>query len=384
MSAVLNSVRELVPELRKNGFEADESRWIPQRNIDMLDQAGVFSMSVPKRFGGLDLPLSEQIDVLTEIARGCGSTSWVSVSWVSSAWMTTLYSDAAQEEIFAGGSVRVSGGFTPTASAKPVPGGYQLNGSWRFNTGCRGAHWDLVAAIVERSDGTEDEVFAMVPMDQLTIADDWHVSAASGTGSSTTTATDVFVPSHRVVTAEQALLYGEPTRTPTAPGRGYSLISYVVAESVAAYIGMAKGALEVFLTRLPGKSLAYTVWTEQREHPLTQHKVALAANKISAAETLSASYVELLQCRADEGKHPTWEEKAAVRGQAGMAILLVKEAIELLQTIAGASALSKLSAFQRYHRDLLGLSTHGLMSPDMSLEVHGRVLVGLDPQSSFL
>ena len=92
----------------------------------------------------------------------------------------------------------------------------------------------------------------------------------------------------------------------------------------------------------------------------------------------------MLQRRADAGEEPTWAEKAAVRGQAGTAIQLVKEAVQDLHTIAGASALSKFAPFQRFHRDLLGLTTHGLMSPDMSLEVHGRVLVGLDPDTPFL
>ncbi|WP_433262083.1 acyl-CoA dehydrogenase family protein [Actinosynnema sp. CS-041913] len=384
MSEVLDAVRDIVPRLRENGLEAEERRWIPDENVDLLDKAGVFGMAVPRRFGGTDVPLAEQIAVLTEVARGCGSTGWTAVAWVSSAWMATLYPDQAQEEIFAGGSVRISGGFTPTAKATPTDGGYLLDGSWRFNTGCRGAHWDLLAAIVERPDGTEEEVFAMVPMSELSIADDWHVTGASGTGSSTTTAKGVFVPAHRVVTGEEALLDGAPGRTPTVSGRGYSLISYVVAESVAAYIGMAKASLELFLERLPGRGLAYTSWTDQRQHPLTQHRVALAANKITAAETLSAAYVDLLQRRADAGEPPTWEEKAAVRGQAGTAIQLVKEAVQDLQTIAGASALGKHAAFQRFHRDLLGLTTHGLMSPDMSLEVHGRVLVGLDPDTPFL
>ncbi|TCB95502.1 acyl-CoA dehydrogenase [Micromonospora zingiberis] len=384
MSEVLDAVRNIVPRLRENGLESEERRWILDENTELLDKAGVFRLAVPKRFGGLDVPLPEQVAVLTEIARGCGSTAWAAVAWVSTAWMATLYPDQTQEEIFAGGSVRISGGFTPTATAVPTDGGYLLNGSWRFNSGCRGAHWDLLAAILEQPDGTETEVFAMVPMSDLSIADDWHVTAAAATGSSTTTARDLFVPAHRVVTGEEALTTGAPGRTPTAPGRSYSLISYVVAESAAAYIGMAQAALELFLERLPGRGLAYTSWTDQRQHPLTQHRVALAANKIAAAEALSAAYVDMLQRRADAGEEPTLAEKAAVRGQAGTAIQLVKEAVQDLHTIAGASALSKFAPFQRFHRDLLGLTTHGLMSPDMSLEVHGRVLVGLDPETPFL
>ncbi|WP_367044701.1 acyl-CoA dehydrogenase family protein [Streptomyces sp. Je 1-332] len=382
---VLKAVRDIVPKLRENGLESEDQRWILQENIDLLEEAGVFRMAVPQRFGGLDLPLADQYEVLTEISRGCGSTGWAAVAWVSSAWMASLYPDKAQEEIFEGGSVRISGGFTPTAKMVPAPGGYVLNGSWRFNSGCRGAHWDLLAAELEHPDGTVEEVFAIVPMSELTIADDWHVSAAAATGSSTTTATDVFVPEHRVATSEEAVLGTTGRRSNTgATGRNYGLISFVVVESVAAYIGMAKAAYEVFVEQLNGRGIAYSNWTDQREHPLTQLQVATAANKIAAAEALTTNFLPVLQQRADDGEQPSWEEKAAVRGQAGIAIQLVKEAVEALHSVSGGSALARKSPFQRFYRDLEGLSRHGLMAPNMGLEVHGRVLLGLDPDSLFL
>lgn len=382
-ATVLESVTAIVPQLRQNGAASEENRWIVQENVDLLEKAGVFRMAVPRRYGGLDRPLTEQVEVLTEISRGCGSTGWAAVAWVSTAWMATLYPDVVQDEVFANGTVRISGGFTPTATARPVDGGYRLDGSWRFNTGCRAADWDLVAVMVEHPDGSEEEAFALVRMSDLSIADDWYVSAAAATGSSTTTATDLFVPSSHVVTGEAALT-GQTTGTAQEQGRGYGLITYVVACSVAAYIGMAQAALELFLERLPGRGLAYTTWEDQRQHPLTQHRVATAANKITAAERLSAGYLALMQQRANENEHPTDAEKAEVRGQAGYAVQLAKEAVEDLQTVAGASALSKRASFGRFHRDLLGLSLHGLMSPDMSLEVHGRTLVGLDPETPFL
>ncbi|MEV4874881.1 acyl-CoA dehydrogenase family protein [Streptomyces cyaneofuscatus] len=382
---VLKSVREIVPRLRANGLESENRRWIVQENIDLLEAAGVFRIAVPKRFGGLDLSLKEQVEILTEISRGCGSTGWVSVAWVSSAWMATLYPLKAQEEIFEGGSVRISGGFTPTAKMTATEGGYLLTGAWRFNSGVRGAHWDLLAAELEHPDGTVEEVFAMVPVEQLAIADDWHVSAASATGSSTSSATDLFVPAHRVVTSEEAVLGTSGGSSVTgSEGRDYGLISYVVAESVAAYIGMARGAYEEFTAGVNGKPLAYSSVTDQAQHPLTQIQVALAHGKIEAAQALSDTYLTLLQERADAGEQPTWDEKAEVRGKAGVAILLTKEALEALHSISGAGALSRKAHFQRFYRDLQGLSRHGLMAPNMGLEVHGRTLLGLDPDSLYL
>ncbi|MER6195728.1 acyl-CoA dehydrogenase family protein [Streptomyces cyaneofuscatus] len=384
-TAVLEAVTDAVPTLRDNGREAEDRRWLPDANIELLDKAGVFAMAVPARFGGLDLPLADQVAVLQETARGCGSTGWTAATWVSTTWMITLYPDQAQQEVFARGSVRVSGGFTPSGTLTPTEGGYLLNGSWRFNTGCRAADWDMLAALLEHPDGTVELFYALVPLQDLDIADDWHVSAAAGTGSSTTTATDVFVPAHRVADGEAATegTLGDRWNA-GATGRNYGLIGFVLAEGTAVYTGMAQAAYELFVERLPGKPISYTNWEDQSGHPLTQITVATAENKITAARALTTQVVELLQRRADAGEQPTVEERATVHGRCGYAIQLAREAVEALHHLSGASALARGAHFQRFHRDLAGLSLHGMMTPPTNLEVHGRVLLGLDPNTPVL
>lgn len=384
-TSVLGAVRDIVPKLRHNGLEAENRRWIPDENIDLLDKAGVFQIAVPRRFGGLDLPLADQFEVLAEIARGCGSTGWVSMVWVSTTWLTTLFPDKAQEEVFGAGSVRISGGFTPGGTLVSSEKGYLLNGSWRFNTGCQGADWNITAAILEGPDGPVGEAVAIVPMTDLSIADDWHVSAASATGSATSTAKDLFVPAYRVVDAEEAVLGTTGDRSNVgATGRNYGLYGFVMAEAVASYVGIARGAFELFLERIPGRGIAYTSWSDQSQHPLTQIQVATAANKIAAAEALAAGFMRLLQERADAGEQPTWKEKATLRGQCAYAIQLAKEAVEVLYTASGASVIQRNVPFQRFHRDIQGLSLHGFMNLNTNLEVHGRVLLGLDPATPFL
>ncbi|MFF5428079.1 MULTISPECIES: acyl-CoA dehydrogenase family protein [unclassified Streptomyces] len=383
--SVLQAVREFVPRLRENGLEAETRGWIPDENIELLEKAGVFRIAVPKRFGGLDLPVAEQAAIVAEIGRGCGSTGWVTCAWVSSGWIATQYPDKAQEEIFADGSVRISGGFTPTGTAVETEGGYLLNGTWRFNTGIKGADWNIYAAMLKRPGQEDAEVFAIVPASEVSVADDWDVTAAAGTGSSTTSVKDLFVPAHRVVDGIEVIegLVGDRSNT-GANGRNYGLTAYVMALSVPVYIGLARAALEVFLERLPGKGIAYTHWAEQREHPYTQIKVAVAANKITAAEGLAAGWLRLMQSGADAGEQLTVEQKATMRGQFGYAVQLAKEAVQELHDISGASIIARTAPFQRIKRDIEGLYLHGLMTPVGSLEAHGRVLVGLDPNTDYL
>ncbi|MFJ8844682.1 acyl-CoA dehydrogenase family protein [Streptomyces cyaneofuscatus] len=385
VESVLKAVRDIVPTLRKNGEEADNQRWIPEENIELLEKAGVFRIATPRRFGGLDLSLPEQARVLQEIGRGCGSTGWLGMVWVSSAGLATLYPDQAQEEVFAGGSVRISGGFAPTGTLTPTEGGYLLNGTWKFNSGSRAADWNISAAILERPDGSHEEAVAIVPLSEYSLADDWYTSAAMGTGSVTSTAKDVFVPEHRVISYEHAIFNTTPGRTAeVTPGRAYGLFTYVMAECAAAYLGLARGALELFLERIPGRGITYTNWTDQTQHPLTQIDVASAANRISAGEGLLKQVVEVLQRRADAGEQPTIQEKADVRGQTAFAVQLAKEAVDLLYTQSGATVIQRSVPLQRFHRDAHGLAQHAMLLLSSNLEVQGRVLLGLDPDTVFL
>ncbi|MEU6986586.1 acyl-CoA dehydrogenase family protein [Streptomyces sp. NPDC046324] len=382
--AVVQAVADIVPTLRDNGPKAEQQRWIPDENIELLEKADVFRIATPGRFGGLDLPLADQARILAEIARGCPSTGWLAMVWASNAWCATLYPDRTQEEVFADPSVRISGGFTPSGTLTPSGDGYLLNGSWRFNSGCRGADWNIAAAILELPDGTHDEVVAIVPMSEFTIADDWHTSSAEATGSSTTTAKNVAVPAHRVIGFGDAIFNSTAGRTQLTPGRGYGLFSFVVAECAATFLGMARGAYELFLERVPGRPITYTSWTDQREHPLTQIQLATAANKIAAAEGIAASWWPLLQGRADAGEQPTTEEKALVRGQSAYVIQLAKEAVEILYNASGASAIQRSVPIQRFFRDTQGFSLHALLLLSTNLEVQGRVLLGLDPDTPLL
>ncbi|GHJ07129.1 acyl-CoA dehydrogenase [Micromonospora humidisoli] len=383
---VLAAVRDIVPKLRENGLEAEQRRWLPEENLALLEKAGVFAMATPQRYGGLDLSLAEQAEVLAEIARGCPSSSWVSMVWASSAWMVTLFPEELQDDIFTRPGVRISGGFSPTGTLVPSGDGYVLNGTWGFNSGCRGADWNMMLAIVQRPDGTTDEAIALVPMDRFAIADDWVASSLTATGSSTTTATDVFVPAHHVVIpaeAEAAMAAGIEL-PPPPPGRGYGLYSFLFAQSVATFIGIARGALDIFLERLPGRGISQTQWTDQSQHPLTHIQLGAAASRIAAAEALCQQMYGLLQDRADRYEELTLAERAAIRGHSAYAAQQAKEAVEILYNASGASVIKRAVPLQRFHHDIQGLALHGWILLSTNLEVQGRVILGLEPQTPLL
>ncbi|MFD8642806.1 acyl-CoA dehydrogenase family protein [Streptomyces zaomyceticus] len=386
VTAVLDEVTGLVDTLRKSGPEAEERRWIPDENIELLDKAGVYRLAVPRRFGGLEAPVADQVRILGEIARADTATGWVSMIWVSSAWVPSLFPDKAQEEVYAGGAVRVSTGFTPSGTLTAAEdGSYTLSGSWKWLSGARGANWALLSALLVGPDGTPAPFAALVPFSELSIADDWHAAYGAGTGSSTATAENVSVPAHRVVSLIEILGGTTGGRSNTgATGRNYAFVPFFMAQGASAYIGIAKGAYELFLDRLPGRGITYTSWTDQSQSPVTQIQVAIAANKIAAAEALQDNWLRRLQEHADAGTGPSVEERAAARGTAAFAIQLAKEAVDELFEASGASVIMRDVPFQRYHRDIRGLALHALFAFNTNQEVHGRAILGLAPDTPFL
>jgi 3-hydroxy-9,10-secoandrosta-1,3,5(10)-triene-9,17-dione monooxygenase len=380
------SIRSVLPLLAANPDESERRRWIADENIAVLEQAGFFRMSVPKRFGGTAGTLAHQVAALAEIATACPSTAWACALWAGSTWAASLFPSAAQEEIFSDPSTRVSGIFAPTGTLSPVDGGYLLSGSWKWNTGCRGADWDGLAAVVAGSgtDGPPDIRYVMVPMGELTIHDDWFAMGAAATGSSMSSASDVFVPEHRVVEIGSLLAGNHAADAEVPADRVYALFPMLMVISIGPYLGMARGALNAFLKRVPGRGITYSSWTDQAKHPHVQMQTAKAALKIDAASALIDKLVSTLQEAAEKEAELSVAECAWVKGTIGFTVQLCREAVELLWSMAGASAIMTDVPLQRYFRDIESLSLHAVMAPDPNYETHGRVLLGQAPGTPFL
>ena len=184
----------LIPMLRKHAASAEKARRVPQESLEALSQAGIFKMTAPKAYGGIEADFQTQCDVLAEIARGCPSTSWVATIYSAMSWLVGTFPDEAQQEIFATRDPRISGVFSPTGTAVAKDGGFLVNGRWGFNTGCHGANWTVMNVVVG-----EMPTCMIARSADLKILDDWYATGMAATGSNTIVAENVFVPGYRAV-----------------------------------------------------------------------------------------------------------------------------------------------------------------------------------------
>jgi alkylation response protein AidB-like acyl-CoA dehydrogenase len=136
----------LVPLLRAKAAETERARRIPDEVIAALEQAGLFRMRAPKRFGGYEADLRTYMDVVTELGRGCGSTGWISFISVATAWIAAQFSDQAQRDVFeCNPDARTIGVLAMSQPAQPVDGGYIVSGRWPYASNCLHAHWAILA-----------------------------------------------------------------------------------------------------------------------------------------------------------------------------------------------------------------------------------------------
>ena len=91
-SGLLGRTTALVPLLRENALRTERERRVVPENIEALAEAGVFRLTLPRSFGGYEASMATQVEVLAEIARGCGSTSWVASVYSVGTWLVAVTS----------------------------------------------------------------------------------------------------------------------------------------------------------------------------------------------------------------------------------------------------------------------------------------------------
>jgi alkylation response protein AidB-like acyl-CoA dehydrogenase len=387
---LLARTESLVPLLRANALATEREGRVAAENIAALEQAGVFKMTAPREAGGYELPVLTQVEVLAAIARGCGSTSWATAVYSVGIWMAGNFSDELQDEVFAQEDVRITLVGAPTGRlTRDRAGGYRLDGSWAFNTGCLDGHWAIAGAIREGGEGgggEDDAVLAIVPYDQLAIGEDWDVSGLCGTGSRTITATGVSVDERQLWPMAEATASRRRSerhaqhpywRTPVGP--------FICANSAGTPLGLGQGALELFLEALaPGKPMTLTTYADRRLAPVTHLQVGEAAVQIESAAYHARRCAELVDQHCRSGEPFAMRERAQIRSDLGRVTGLAQSAAHLLLEGSGASAIHRDVPIQRIVRDLDALAQHAVMHPRTNIELYGRVLCGLEPQSEAL
>ena len=153
----------------------------------------------------------------------------------------------------------------------------------------------------------------------------------------------------------------------------------MIVNAAGTPVGIARGALEAFRERLPGRPITYTTYAKQSEAPVTHLQLGEAALEIDSAE----AHMRLACAALDEhaGEKLSTLERVKARAHVSAATGCARKAVDLLFHSSGASAIQAHVPIQRFQRDIQALANHAVMHPQTSIETYGRVLCGLEPNT---
>lgn len=372
--------RELAPLLSANAAQGEKDRRVVQESIRALEDAGLFRVSVPKRYGGYELPIRAMLDVSGAVAEADGGTSWVVTLTNVCNWLVGLFPERAQDDVFGvNPDAKVVGVLAPTAETRKVDGGWRVTGKWYYNSGSLHCDWAVMGVPITDEDGNVvDQGSALIPRAEMTLEDTWFVAGMRASGSNCLVAEDVFVPEHRVLRVPPAINGDYPTEHHEEEVYRSALIPVLALVLVGPQLGMARAALEFVKSKAAKKPISYTFMTSQAESVGFQLQIAEAARLIDSATLHVYRSAGDIDGAAARDEYPDYLTRARIRSDTGYAAELVTRAMEILLYAHGAGSFAEVSPLQRIWRDSATAARHAIVAPQVSYEIYGKALLGVD------
>jgi alkylation response protein AidB-like acyl-CoA dehydrogenase len=380
----------LIPVLRARSNETAGLAKLPEATIADLEAARLFDMTVPGMYGGLQTSLRTLMEVIVQLARGDGSVAWTVDLLSSATWSAAaMFPKSVTDVVFAPGkNARVAGSMNfGNATTRRVDGGIIIEeGIWHFNSGVEHAGWDILGiAVAGEAGDAVDRFNALLPISDVTPLHDWNTSGLRGSGSTSVAVKNVFVPHERLVNLGNCLReeYGA-FHLQHEPLYRMPLVAMLATKLVFPALGMAKVALELFVEIAPHRSIAFTPYDKQNEAVVTHLQVAEASMKIDTAELLLQRAADELDGIVSTGGTLPFAERIRIRRDAGYANQLVWEAMEILANASGGSFASVENGMNRIWQDVRVASLHGGVTCSTVMELFGRVMCGLPPNTPLI
>lgn len=342
------------------GAKADAENSFPYENIEELKKIGFTSLTVPKEFGGEEIPLYEMVLYLEKLGQADGSTA-LGLGWhlgimmdlaERRPWQADVYKEVCEHAVKEGALLNraatepktgspTRGGKPETTAVKQSDGSWKITGRKTFTTMSPVLDYFLVAAT---DDETADVNEYLIPRNTngVSIEETWDSVAMQGTGSHDLVMQDVIIPAHYLVEAKRNERKARPS--------GWLL------HIPSVYSGIARAARNEalkFATTYSPNSIVGTI----SEIPNVRRLIGEIEMKLHQSR-------QILYTTAR-----AWDEEQENRNQMTAQLQVAKytvtntaiEVVDLAMRIVGARSLSAKNPLQRYYRDVRA----GLHNPPM-------------------
>ncbi len=157
--------------------------------LELIADAGLNGVAVPKELGGADLPLVEAVDVWAELSRADGSIGWCSFAADSAlayfaAYLPQVGIDFLLEGRTDGSLPLVAGQFAPNGSADADGDTWVLDGEYQFGSGIELADLAGAGFFATPADGSDPAyLMGCFPVAEIEPKGNWNVLGLRATRS---------------------------------------------------------------------------------------------------------------------------------------------------------------------------------------------------------
>jgi alkylation response protein AidB-like acyl-CoA dehydrogenase len=378
---VLARVKALKPQIAASAVETERQRRPVLSVWNALRRTGAFYHFVPKRFGGLEFDVESFLDIMLEVGEACASTCWTATFTIDHNWLASHFPEEAQHEFFTGGRyISAPGTSNPMGNAVRAPGGFRLNGHYRFGSAVMNADWVFAMGLVQGEDPPSPRWFA-IPAREVVVLDTWHVDGLAGTGSNDFLVQDVFVPEHRTLIWADVWSCNSPgSKLHTNPMYRMPPVQFLAFCTSITPVAAVRGMIRLHRERLIAGKTRWGESVNTRDKSSAQVRVA-RADLLNYSAELNLRDIARTLTKLGHESSPDDLTRTRLIAQCAMATSLAHEAATTIARGSGASIHALSNPLQRFIRDVNVATSHQLHEFDEVGEQYGRALFGLEPTS---
>ena len=376
----------LIPAVRGRAREAERLRMLPPETVHDLQAAGLFRGLQPARWGGYELDPATYFEACVELGTADASTAWVLGVIGVHMWQLGLFDLRAQTDVWGEDTTTlIASSYAPVGSVRRVEGGFRVTGNWSFSSGIDYASWVLIGAVIESNDGRgrQEGRTLLIPKEDYTVIDNWHVAGLAASGSKAFAVDDAFVPEYRTLLTRSARKLDTPGAAAN-PNPLYHLpfMNVFVYAVSSPMIGVAQGMLSFYLQQAQRRLKSATGPLAQ--DAFAHQRIARSAAAVQVARRQLRADLDELLAMAVAGSPIPVEDRARFRWGAAYCVDVSTRAIDELFEVAGGFSIHLDNPLQRMFRDAHAMRAHVQNNVEKAAEAYGRALLGLPDQGSVL
>lgn len=381
---VIDKVIGRAEEISEAGPANEELGRLDDRVAGVLRETGVVRMLQPATHGGYEFHPREFAQTVMKLASLDGSTGWVAGVVGVHPWEMAFADPKVQEEIWGEDQdTWIASPYAPMGVARPVEGGYVLNGHWQFSSGTDHCDWVFLGSLVGDEKGEAlrppTSLHVILPRSDYEIVDDsWDVAGLRGTGSKDLIVKDAFVPEYRTIPFDKVVEGEAPKEAGLTNPLYHVPFSCMFPLGItSAVIGMAEGALAHHLAYQKGR--VQVTGTRIKDDPYVLSTIGEATAEIEASRIALLDNASRLYDAVASGREVTFAERAANRRTQVRAAWRAVGAVDQIVARSGGNAMRMDNPIQRFWRDIHTGQAHAIHVPGSVLHASALTDLGIEP-----